>query len=418
MHFSLSTRQADTEVERISQNKRAFRLIGAEFAAKVTDQFSMYVSVFLQAIGYSAIEIGLLNSINSFIGIFASPTWGIISDMLRSLKKVLLICLICSAALFAFIPLSAELRIAGFALVFLILPLCNFFKQPAQSLMENWVVRESAEHQLNFGLIRSFGSFSYAVMGIILGFVLPYIGGARATFYIYPFTVLPVILICLTIREKKHDGGKKTLKFREMGFGALFKNYYYVTYMLFTVILRFPTSCIYSFIGYLLADINVETTSVGFILGVSAFVEIPALMLFRWVSRRVPLQYLIIFSACCSGAELLLLHFATELWQVVLIMGVLQGIGGGVSLAASPNFIYILAPENLKATAQTLSGATTSIAGIAGATIGGILVDLIGASAFYFYAGLLVGIAVLLYFGMLVFGKRVLHLPSPPTMCD
>ena len=44
--------------------------------------------------------------------------------------------------------------------------------------------------------------------------------------------------------------------------------------------------------------------------------------------------------------------------------------------------MYSLAPDHLKATAQTLNGAMNSVAGIIGNLLGGVLIAMVGVKAF------------------------------------
>ena len=396
--------------------KMFLKLTATELASKSTHQFVGYITVFLQELGFSPAEVGLLNSVNNFIGIFASPTWGFISDKKRSIKLVLLICFIVDACLFAFIPSSAGITLFTLPLVFIIIPIDCFFRLPANALAENWVVRASDTWRLNFGLIRSFGSLSYAIIGMVLGLILNSIGGVRTTFYLYSLFLVPVILICFTIDDRESFHGKtKSISIKEMQFGKLFKNYYYLNFLLFSAIFRLPMSCSMLYMPYLMKEIGVDTALIGVITAVRAFVEIPMMVLFKRLKGKYPLYYLIILSTVLFSVDAFILKFATNLTWLI-IGSVFHGLASGLSLTAGTNYIYMLAPENLKATAQTLNGTATSVAGIIGAGLGGILIESMGASSFYMACGFLILGAGLIFTLSFPIGIKIFKKPAPGLM--
>ncbi|MBQ3864923.1 MAG: MFS transporter, partial [Clostridia bacterium] len=368
--------------------------------------------------GYTATKVSLVTSLCSLVGIFAPTFWGILSDKRRTIKWILLICFIGSACLYPLIPRAAAITLAVFQwelpLVLLLAPLDNFFRMPARQLVENYVVRESNQKHLNYGVIRACGSLAYGVTGMILGQILDKIGGARTTFWLYGISVIPVILLCLTIRDSETftSSSRKKLSFREMQFGSLFKNYYYVVYLLYSVILFLPISSSQTFLSYYLADRGISTTVYATIAGLRAAAEVPMMLLFRRLRRHLPLQTMLIISAFVYGAESILLFFLTSKLPIITVCAI-HGLAGGMKIAAAANYIYLLAPDHLKATAQTLNGAASSVAGIIAPLIGGILVDRIGAGKYFLICGFIILGAGLLFALSFPFGKKVLHKKAP-----
>lgn len=406
------------EIEPKSQRKIAAKLAALELLDKSSENMSAYTSVYLQSLGYTATRVSLVQSLCSLIGIIAPTFWGIMSDKRRTIKWILLICFISSACLYPFIPKAAAIMLCVFQwelpLVLIIAPLDNFFRMPARQLTENYVVRTSYEKRLNFGFIRACGSFAYAVTGMILGQILDRIGGPLTTFWLYPISVIPVALLCATINDKESFQGaaKKKLTFKEMNFSSLFKNYYYVTFLIYSVILFLPVSSSQTFLSYYLSDLGISTTVYATICGLRAAAEIPMMLLFRKLQRRIPLQTLLLFSAVIYCLESTLLFFISSKFWIIFVC-TLHGLGGGIKIAAAANYIYILAPNNLKATAQTMNGAASSIAGIIAPLIGGVLVDKIGAGNYFLICGIIIAIAGFLFAVSFPFGEKVLHKKAP-----
>jgi len=46
--------------------------------------FGVFMPVYLEGLGYDNTDIGTFLSISSFVGLFAQPIWGVISDRAKS----------------------------------------------------------------------------------------------------------------------------------------------------------------------------------------------------------------------------------------------------------------------------------------------------------------------------------------------
>ena len=417
----------DTEQQVLSENlvqedpKEQKKLFG-KFASMswtywFASCFCSYLTIFLQSIGWKTSDVGIINSLNSAVGVVSTPFWGTLSDKIRSIKKIVLILIITSALTYAMIP-WVDYKFAGISLLFIIIPVSNFFRVPLMSLIDNWTVRACNKHGLHFGAIRSFGSFSFGVIGLILGYVVTRMNkdggntGTKMTFLGYAFFSIALLLVVLWIKDDVQGASKKKQKFSEMQFSRLFKNYYYMTYLVYAMIIQIPLACVYSFQPYLMADIGVNTGTIGYITGFKAFIEIPMLLLMDRVRNKCPL-YVLLFGA---GALYMLEAFFYSVsgsFTHLLLIGILQGLGGGLHIAAGSNYVATLAPENLKATAQTLNGSMVSLAGIAGNLIGGFVIEAVGIRSFYRGCGFVILVGLLLFIFSFPFGEKVLHLKRP-----
>ena len=382
--------------------------------------FGIYLTTFLVSNGWQATQVGLLNSVNSAVGAVSSPVWGTFADKIRSVKKIIITLIIAAALTFALIPFM-DWKIAGISLLFILVPLSTFFKQPLGSLVDNWTVRSCNKHGLNFGAIRSFGSISFGIVGLVLGYLIPKINaasksgmlGTTLTFPLYSAFSLVLLVVVLSTKEDSYQGStKKSQSFREMHFGQLFTNYYYMTYLVYAMIIQIPLSCVFSFFSYLLKEINVDINMIGYVQGLKAFIEIPMLLLMDKVRNKVPLYYLLIASGILYLLEALFYSMAGTFTHIMLIC-MLQGLAGGLHIAAGSNYVATLAPENLKATAQTLNGSMVSIAGILGNAIGGFVIQAIGIRTFYRLSAFILLGALTLYILSFPFGEKVLHLKRP-----
>jgi predicted MFS family arabinose efflux permease len=82
-------------------------------------------------------------------------------------------------------------------------------------------------------------------------------------------------------------------------------------------------------------------------------------------------------------------------------------------IASSANYIFSLDPLRLKSTAQMINSAATSVAGMCGNLIGGVLIDRIGVKAFYLSSAIWILVCVGLFALSFVFGAKVLKISIP-----
>lgn len=369
-----------------------------------------YFTVFMQENGLSTSTIGIVNAINSAFGIFASLFWGMISDRIGSIKRTVMILLIGTVVLFPLILLTSGIPLYGFPLGIILSIPAYFFRNPSGTLVDNWTVRGCNAMGLNYGTNRAMGSFAFALVSIILSFILPKTG-VGITFILSPLMMLAALFFCLRIGYG--DGGAARSKTaRKLPVGKLFRNYYYVAYLAFYVGLSFTTSANYSFIPMLISEVGASSAQVGLVTGYRAMLEIPMLLLLGVLRRRFKLPVLIVGAGVLFAVEALLLGASGALWQVVLFTTCF-GLANGLLLAGGANYVLSLAPEGLEATAQTLVGSAASLAGIVGNACGGFLIELLGASGFYLLLGGVMSVVAVLYLLSFIFGEKILKIPRP-----
>ena len=371
-----------------------------------------YLTVFLQKNGFSASQVGMINGINFAVSICATPLWGVVADKIRSNRKVIVLCMGAASVLWALVPASSRIAIGPIFLMHLIIPFSSFFRLPAQSLMDAFNVQTCAREGVAYGGVRLWGSLSFAIMSLSLSAILPWVG-VEASFYMYGIAFLPLLVILS--RMKDADGGgavRKSIPFREMQFGRLFKEYYFLTYMVFAIFMQMPINTSISFLPYLVDMVGGDTAQFGLITGYKALLEIPMLLLMKPLRRRFPLPVAVILAGVLFTIEFSLYSYVNSLVQILAIQ-TLHGLAGGLIIGASTNYVFTMAPEGLNSTAHTVNGAMNSIAAIIGNMLGGILITVIGIRQFYSVSAGVVVCAIVYFIITLMIGTKILHKPIP-----
>ena len=257
-----------------------------------------YLTVYLKGIGFSPSQIGKMSAVNSAVGIIAAPLFGLIADKIGSVKKVFITCILVGSLLWALVPFTGTISFGPILLCLIVIPASQFFRNPASSLVDNWVVQSTNKEGLNYGTIRLWGSISYAGMALILAAILPRYG-VKWTFYMLFLLIIPMVLVSISIKDKgKTTVRKSSLPFRELRVGRLFKNYYYVTFLIYAIVLNIPMQTGHVFLPYLISHVGGDTARLGLITGYKALLEIPMLFLLKPLrKRKFPLYGLLLGSA-------------------------------------------------------------------------------------------------------------------------
>lgn len=376
------------------QNSEALRLAVVQGTFWASMAVGGYQTVYLQNNGFPAAQFGLLNAIACAVAIVAMTFWGMVSDRIGGVRKIVMLTLSLGVSLFALIPLIPSGQPYSALLFLIIIPVVNFFRAPMSAFVDNITVRNCAENSLNYGTIRSSGSLWFAVAGILaVNLLIPALG-VGSTFWAAAIVMIPAIVLVFFCREPQSGGRAKKSR---MGTGELFKNRRFVTFLIFGFFFYVGTAFESNFLPYLMTSIEIDSTNIGLVLSVRALMEIPFLYFIVKLRRRFQLRYLIMLAAVFMGVECLLLGFFVTSLPEFVVFAAFFGLGNGLFLGTATNYIYEMAPVHLRATAHGLFVSVSQIAGILGNLLGGFLFDAVGGKPFYLIASGLMFLSILVF---------------------
>jgi len=385
----------------------------AQFLFWMAMSSTSFMVVVLQENGYTGTQIGLMMSLISAMGIFSQTMWGVVSDKIGSLRKTLMLLMLLGCVAFGLTGLVGHVQVfPGFILALILLPLCTFTYSPQSALLDTWII-DTANHEggISYSRIRTWGSLGYAIVTFAVTWVADQTS-ARMTMLAYPVFALMLILLCSRIGEAEHRAKPARVRFRDMPFGKLFKNYYYMTYLPFIVLINTPFSLAGNYLSYLLQDVGASINGVGSLAGLRAIFEIPALMLCPLLFRRFNRATALVLCATLHLIAQIGYCFAPNM-AVIYLFQAIGGLAGGLMIGTGVSYIYQVAPKDLIATAQTFSGALSSAGAIVFSALGGRLLDLLGVRPLFAIAACLLVFNILYFVTTHLIGRRVLHIPFP-----
>ncbi|MDO4458845.1 MAG: MFS transporter [Clostridia bacterium] len=383
--------------------KNALKLAGLQSGFWIATAFANYQTVYLQKGGMSASSLGVLNSLGSFVGIFAVMFWGMISDKINSIKKTFMISMVLGAALMAGLPfLPTGWKYA--TLMFMIYcPFVNFFRSPGGTLLDNLTIRNCNQQGLDYGSIRATGSFFFTVACFVITAIVTRFG-VNCSFWLAGILMIFPFLLLFRINDPKFEvkhGEKKA----SVSPKPLFKNYFYIAFLIFVVISYITFNAEYCFMTYLMQDRGVNIENYGVFNGIRALCEVPALLLIVKLRQKFKLKYIIITAVTLMGTECFLLGLFAHTFPQFLMCGAVFGLGNGLYIGSAAAYVYKLAPANLKASAQSIYASVASASGIVANFTGGFVFQRIGGEKFYILLGSIAFASIIIWVLSFVFAK-------------
>lgn len=380
--------------------------------------FGNYLTVYLQSLGVSSQTIGYVSSAAAATGMLGNFIAGRISDRLRTVKWVTVTTLVLTAVCFLLFPLSSNLTVCGISLALVWWPLACVFRGPVCSLVENWIVRGAYCEQFNYGTARaggSIGSFLSSVLASLLVTTLYAVMSQRCaveiTYYVSGALLLVAALYALTMRDVKVEEKQRPAK-ADIRIGRLFGNYYFVALMAFYFALNIFINPPYVFLPYILSDSGIDSAKVGLIVGWEALLELPMLAALIPLRKKFSLQTLLIAGGVLFAVTTMGQGMSHSL-AALLLCGIFFGFANSLTFSCGFNYIYYIAPPELRATAHTLYTIAGAIGIMVGNACAGGLIARVGTRPFYtIFAVLTVAVAAL-YALSFPFGKHVLKKELP-----
>lgn len=333
--------------------------------------FYTYLALYLREVGLSGTQTGLILAILPLVGFLTQPLWGVLSDVLR-IRRALLV-----AACFALTAI-AFLFTLGHSLAWLLV--CTvalaIVRSPVASLVDALALEYLAlrERQGDYGSLRLWGSLGYAVAAFATGAFV--IGSAiELIVYLFGATTLLLGVVALFLPDAR---GSTRPALRDAR-AVLFANPVLLKLLLGTLLVGMTLGVVNSYQIVYLADIQAPGWVSGAAFALAGLMEVPLMAAGGFFIRRWGLRAVLIGGIALLPPRWLLYAIITNP-ILVLPTQVLHSAAMLSLLIAAVIFVDQQLGERWRATGQTLYQAT--LHGI-GSSIG-----LFGAGFIYDRAGI------------------------------
>ncbi|MEK5396652.1 MFS transporter [Paenibacillus sp. FSL K6-2859] len=347
--------------------------------------FIPFLPVYLGEQGLNPAQIGFIIGTGGFVTIIAQPLWGMISDKTRTIRKVLLILLLCSAVTGYFLfDSSSYVRLILFAM------LLYFFLMPIDPLAESLNFRISEAAGISYGSIRTYGALGYGVMALLTGYVMSYFG-SQGMALLFVAISLTSFVVSWFMPDAPVTGKPVTLD----SLKHFLSNKETLLFLVLIFISSVPARMNDTFLGVYIRELGGSPELVGQSFFIAAMSEIIVFALSFWWLRKG--KELIIISI--SGA-FYFLRFFISAWisdpHLLAYLQILQILTFPVFYSAAIQYLYSIVPVEWRATGQTvLALLFFGVSGILASYAGGALYEAFGGKVLY------LTISVMSFIGML-----------------
>lgn len=340
--------------------------------------FAPYFTLYLQDIGLSAWEIGVLMSVPQVMRLLAPNLWGWLADHLGRRAIIVQVAALCSVFGFAgfFLTRDYFAMLAAMALVW-------FFWSAALPLVEAMTLDRLVGQTDRYGSIRVWGSVGFIVSVMLIGALLDRLP-ITALLWACLFILASVLASALTLPETKVGAGGTAEPL-----GNLFKRPAVLALLTACFFMSVAHGPLYVFYSIHLVDHGYGKTAVGLYWSLGVVAEIAVFLYMPRLMRRISLRQILLASFALAVLRFLLIGWGADSPVLLFIAQVLHGATFGAYHAAAVAVLTRWFSPRQQARIQGLYG---SISFGAGGMLGGLLSgqswDSLGAGVTYTFAAL------------------------------
>lgn len=359
-----------------------------------------FFPLYFQTTGLSEVQIGLIMASGPFISILANPSWGYWSDRLQNLRLILIVMLIGNLSVVQFV---FHFNVGSMTWVFTAMLIFFFFQTPMFSQSNTLILNAIEGTTHKFGAIRFWGSLGYAVMAVLAGPLLSWLG-VDNLWILYTLLILITIGICTRLPRGKIVGVKKIKRgeYRKVLFGST----YFLIFILIGIFISVPNSINQMFVSLYIDQLGGSISMIGLAAFTSAILEIPVFILLdRFLKKNTSTMFgILVIVSLLYTLRWFLMAMATEPIHIILIQS-LHAISFGGYFYIGTILTAHLIPANMRASGQAIYA--ISWAGISGAIaglIGGWMYQEFGAKTMY---SITTVISLIGAFGLFILWQRI-----------
>jgi PPP family 3-phenylpropionic acid transporter len=342
--------------------------------------FSPYWSLYLKSIGFDAIDIAILMSIQPVTRMVAPTIWGWLADHTGRAREVV----VAAASLSALFYLGVFATTSFWGL-FLVLALMSFFWSASMPLVEANTLSYLGKNTEHYGRLRSWGS---------VGFIASVVGLGHAFDHIAIYWLLWAGLVCeigilvfarqmpkteVLAHHTDHQPIRRIVMQPRVlvFFGACF-------------LMSVAHGPYYTFYSIYLVEHGYAKSAVGWLWALGVICEIGVFFLMPALVRRLGFTRILLGSLALAVVRFLLIGWAVDVLALIMFAQVLHAATFGAYHAASVGLVHEFFRGRHQSKGQALFGSVTyGAGGVLGGLASGPIWQHWGASALYtFSAGM------------------------------
>ena len=328
-----------------------------------------FYNLHLDGIGFSSMQIGILNAVFIATSALVVPFWGILADKFGSNRILLLLSSVCALM----VLLIGETFKFHWMLMFI--AVVSVFHQPSGAVVDGMTVGfVRANPRFTYGQFRLWTSVGYASISLLVGYLAR--NGTDIIFKVSAGLFLLLALFNLFTLPSKPVTGRNLVTFRSLG--IFFRNRRMFFFLLLIFFLGIAVAPLMQFINLYYNDIGASASFIGWVFFLQALPEIPAYIIGTRIVKRIGAEKMILLSMGISLLRLVFYGLITQP-EVAIFFSIFHCITVAFFLIGVVDYIQARTPDHLQTTGQALIWAFHYGAGISvGNLILGYLRDATG----------------------------------------
>lgn len=346
--------------------------------------------MYLNEIGISATQIGLMTSVSRTLNILILPIWGILADYFGANKKVLQLSIL-GTVVFLLSFLSTELY-----LIIFVLYICYMiFQGPIVSLSDALLLNHLKRKANNYGKYRAWGSIGFMIVVTPFGYIVE--NSQTRNLFIIAASVLFIAFLNI-IKLPEADNSIKVTTLTD--FKIILKNKELFNFLIFTFFLQAPLMANYIYFPILFKEQGGGETLYGIAMLLAAASELFIFQKSDIFFKRFKLKRIFLISSLAFTIRWFLVA-AFPIPKFLLIIQLLHSLTFALFHVTAVNYISRIVGDEFRATGQNLYASTLSISTIFSSLLGGLIYDHLGSSSLYILGSIISIITGIIYYYIL-----------------
>ena len=341
--------------------------------------FAPFFSLYLEAVGMSPVDIGLLMALPQLTRIVAPHLWGWLAD--RGPSRVRIVRLTGLAGLACFLGVFAG---TGFGLLFAVLLTMTFFWSAALPLIEATTLSHLGDETARYGRIRVWGSVGFIAAVVAVGYMLDGFGVG-----VLPWGVTAMMVGMLALCWYIPDVESKPHASDRVPIWTILRKPPVIALVIASGLMAAAHGPYYTFYSIHLVDHGYSKSITGWLWALGVVCEIAIFVWMPHLYRAFTLRQILIASFALAVARFLMIGWGAGSLFILLLAQALHAASFGSFHAAAIGVVHRMFRGRHQARGQAIYG---SLAFGAGGALGGFASgygwDYLGAGITYSAAAL------------------------------
>ena len=361
-----------------------------------------YGAVYLTSKNFSYTQVGIYIASANILASIIQPLVASYADKPDSIniKNIILLFSI-SPLILLNISLIDSVSNSFIALAYIITLTFSMAIQPLLTAITIHL-NNAGNSSVEFGVSRGIGSLTYAIISLLLGFL---IRGFSSDIIVYTsiiaYVVFLIFLFLTPLKKERNIHVEEVINddFTRQSMGKFIVKYkYFFLSMLATLLIFTQYNIQNNYWVKTVESIGGNENNLGTVIAIGAFAEIPILVNYTKIKNKFKLKDLILFSALMFIIKALSLYLIQNIYLIYLSQ-LMQALSFAIFFPSIVYYTSSVIEEKDMVKGQAFLASSVTLATVLGSLVGGILIDQIGINRTLFLSSFLpmLGLLILIY---------------------